>query len=415
MTETVDIAIIGAGAAGLMAGIWVGRTSPELSVVALDGARKIGAKILVAGGGRCNVTHERVDERDYAGSSRNAVKKVLRSFDVQQTVAFFAQLGVALKREETGKLFPVTDSARTLLNALLAEAQRVGVRIRHPRKVASVRRIENAFILEGDWGSLYARRVILAPGGKSLPKSGSDGSGFEIAKQLGHSISARVFPALVPLSLPPDHILRTLSGLSAPATLEVRAGSGKKLASFTDATLCTHFGLSGPGPLNVSRHLIDATLDDPQAHLIINWVPNFSEERLDEELQRLGRATPLSRLRAHLPERLARALCEAAAVASDAPGSDLARDSRRRLVRGVVSMRVPVIGNRGFEFAEATAGGVPLSELHLDRMESRPNPGAFLCGEVCDVDGRIGGFNFQWAWSSGYLAGVGAARTFHES
>ena len=246
MAERAEIVIIGAGAAGLMAGIWAGRTHPKRRILLLDGAPKLGAKILVAGGGRCNVTHDQVDVGAYAGSSRNAIKKVLRRFDVPETVQFFREMGVELKREETGKLFPVTDSAKTVLNALLTAADQANVILRYPRRVETVLKTEHGFLISGVWGQLEADRVVLATGGRSLPKSGSDGQGYQIAKALGHTLTRRIFPALVPLTLPKDHFIGSLSGITVPTTLELRSKTGKKLIAFTDSTLCTHFGLSGP-------------------------------------------------------------------------------------------------------------------------------------------------------------------------
>jgi len=180
-----------------MAAIWAARSGCR-SVVALDGARKLGAKILVAGGGRCNVTHDLVDEAAFAGSSPPAIRKVLRRFDVTHTTAFFAELGVTLKREETGKLFPVTDDAHTVLDALLGAAAAARVSVQHPARVAAIVRQPAGYLLSGDWGALHADRVILATGGKSLPRSGSDGGGYQLAQSLGHTVT-RIWPGLVPL------------------------------------------------------------------------------------------------------------------------------------------------------------------------------------------------------------------------
>jgi len=406
MTDRADIAIIGAGAAGLMVGIWAGRTNPDRSIVILDGAKKLGAKILISGGGRCNVTHHQVESSAFAGSSRHAINKILRRFDVAQTIAFFHELDVELKREETGKLFPTTDSAKTILDALLLAAQRANVLIQHPRRVDTVEKIANGFLIRGEWGQLEARHVVLATGGKSLPKTGADGHGYEIAKTLGHSLTPRIFPALVPLLLPPGHFIRDLSGLATPATLEVRSRHGKKLIAFTNSTLCTHFGLSGPSVLDLSRYYLNAKFNDPDATLVINWWPEKTSQQLDTELQSLRQIPVLKYLRSSLPERLARALCQQAGIELSASGSELTRVQRLTLARLVTQMPLPITGERGYNFAEVTAGGVPLRELHLDRMESRVCPGLYLCGEICDVDGRIGGFNFQWAWASGYVAGV---------
>ncbi|MBK8930991.1 MAG: NAD(P)/FAD-dependent oxidoreductase [Chloroflexi bacterium] len=406
--QQADVTIIGAGAAGLMAGIWAKRTFPDQQVVILDGARKLGAKILVSGGGRCNVTHDVVTAEAYAGSSRNAIKKVLRRFDVPQTITFFRELGVDLKREETGKLFPTTDSARAVLDALLNGARQAGVTIRHPHRVEQVEKTAVSFQLSGAWGQLETRRLILATGGQSLPKSGSDGHGYRLAQALGHQLTPHIFPALVPLTLPDGHFIRELSGITLPAALELRSGSGKKLASFTDSTLCTHFGLSGPAVLDLSRHFLAAQLDDPASYVIINWLPALPAEQLDREFIALTKMSVGRFLRQHLPERLVLALCQTAGVDAATPGHQLARAGRKELVTAVTQLPLPITGNRGYNVAEVTAGGVPLAELHLDSMASRVCSGLYVCGEICDVDGRIGGYNFQWAWSSGYLAGISA-------
>jgi predicted Rossmann fold flavoprotein len=419
----IDIAVIGAGAAGLMAAVFAGRTlGPQSRVVAFDGARTLGAKVLVAGGGRCNVTHHRVDESAYAGSSRNAIKKVLRRFDVPQTVAFFESLGVTLKREDTGKLFPTTDSARTVLDALLRAVKSTGAEIVHPWRVARVVRDEGlanggGFLIhpaDATLEPLQARRVILCTGGKSLPKSGSDGLGHAIAKSLGHSITPRVFPALVPLLLPQGHVLTTLSGLTLPATLELRSKTGKRLVSFTNSTLCTHFGLSGPSVLDISRYYTDEMPEG--GRLFINFLTDSTPEALDRDLQFLGKQTVLRFFAGKVPERMVRALCDFAKVDTSATGASLTRDQRRALVAAFAEHELPITGDRGWNYAEVTAGGVPLDEVHLDTMESRLCPGLHLAGEVLDVDGRIGGFNFQWAWASGFVAGTSAAaRLYLES
>lgn len=401
-----DVTIVGAGAAGLTAAIWAGRTNPNRRILVLDGAAKLGAKILVAGGGRCNVTHDVVTADAYAGASHNAIKKVLQRFDVPATVTFFQELGVELKREETGKLFPITDQARTVLNALLQGARQNGVQIHHPCRVTGIGRQPAGFVVSGEWGAVRTARVILATGGKSLPKSGSDGYGYALAKALGHTVTQRLLPALVPLTLPKAHPLCSLSGLSVEATLEVRAGNGKRLTRFTGSILCTHFGLSGPAVLDISRYWLDAQLDDPQATVVVNWWPGEEAQSFESHVLALGKQSPLTLLRRQLPDRLARVLCEAAGVDANAPGHSLTREQRKALARVMVEWPLPITGNRGFTYAEVTAGGVPLHEVDLKTMGSRPCPGLYLCGEICDVDGRIGGYNFQWAWSSGYVAGV---------
>jgi predicted Rossmann fold flavoprotein len=405
----VTVAVVGASAAGLMAAIEAARAGAE--VVALDGARTLGAKILVSGGGRCNVTHHAVDESAFAGSTRPAIRKVLRRYDVAQTVRFFEGVGVALKREDTGKLFPVSDRARTVLDALLRAAHDTGVTLRHPWRVEAIERTAGGFRLRSATGdTLEAARVVLATGGRSLPKTGSDGHGYALARALGHTVTPRVLPALVPLTLPADHPLRALAGVAAPARLEVRAGSGRPLVAFEGALLCTHFGLSGPVVLDVSRYWITARLDDPAATLVAGWTPGRRRDEVEADLRTLGAGTVGGLLERWMPERLARVLCALASVDAAQRGHRLTRSERIRLVRTLFELPLPVAGDRGFNFAEVTAGGVPLAELRLETMESRRCPGLYLCGEMLDVDGRIGGFNFQWAWASGHVAGVAAGR-----
>lgn len=415
MRSAVDLAVVGAGAAGLMAALQAGRAArargARLSIVALDGATSIGAKILVAGGGRCNVTHAAVDETAFAGSTPPAIRKVLRRFGVEDTIRFFAELHVPLKRESTGKLFPVTDRARTVLDALLRAVTDAGVAVVHPWRVLDVSRAEGGFVLRGPAGELAARRVILATGGRSLPKSGSDGHGFELARRLGHTTTPQIFPGLVPLVLAEDCFIRRLAGVTLETAMTLRSGTGKTLRAFAGSTLCTHFGISGPPVLDISRYWLKARFDDPAAHLCVDWLPQLGERRLHDELAKRGGTAVGAVLRSGLPERLAEALCREAGIDPGVSFERLARDARRSLVRTVCSFRLPVTGDRGFTRAEVTAGGVPLSETVLQTLESRVCPGLHLVGEILDVDGRIGGFNFQWAWASGFVAGTGIGDT----
>ncbi|MBT4159141.1 MAG: aminoacetone oxidase family FAD-binding enzyme [Planctomycetaceae bacterium] len=419
----VDVAIVGAGAAGLFAAIWAGKKveGHSVQIAVFDSARKLGAKILVAGGGRCNVTHCRVTEHDFAGSSPAAIRKVLRRFSVEQTVEFFADAGIELKKEETGKLFPVSDSARTILQALLDQAQSVDVSITHPARVTDIDQLPCDGLTKGcdkeprlrvvsEDGVLLARHVIVCTGGKSLPKSGSDGSGYRLVEKLGHTISKPLVPALVPLTLVDSHWIRGLSGVTVPAAVTLSKESGKRICTYSGSTLCTHLGLSGPSILDISRHWLIEQDADSNVRLNINWLPEHSENVLDDLLQdqRIG---AFGVLRRWLPDRLARQLCiESGATCT----GDLTRSIRKKLVKSVTATPLPVQGNRGFAVAEATAGGVPLEEVQLETMESRKCPGLYLAGEVLDVDGRIGGFNFQWAWSSGFVAGSAVAKSATE-
>ncbi|HEX8617295.1 MAG TPA: aminoacetone oxidase family FAD-binding enzyme [Thermoanaerobaculia bacterium] len=422
MRADYDIAIIGAGAAGLTAAIFARGTAPEARIVAVDGAPKIGAKILISGGGRCNVTHDVVTADDFNGN-RNAIGKVLRTFTAEQTIDWFASMGVMLKREETGKLFPTTDRARSVVDALLRECEGVEIRtgekvssvvagreegdgpapVQEGRSFASLRMTSGAFAITTTTGQLTARTVILATGGRSIPKTGSDGSGYALARSLGHTITD-TFPALVPLLVERDHWLTSLSGTTVDAELAVRAG--KVLVRHRGSLLFTHFGLSGPVVLDVSRHWIASN----GGELVANFLPGETFESLEAMFtaEKNPHATIASLLRGRIPERLL------TAIAGDAPPlGKMKKEERRRIVRALVESVIPVERDRGFDFAEVTAGGVPLNEIELATMASRVCDGLYLCGEILDVDGRIGGYNFQWAWASGRLAGIHAARSLH--
>ncbi len=403
MKNSYDVVVAGAGAAGLMAAIFAAREGAR--VVALDGAKRIGAKILISGGGRCNVTHDVIEATAFNGN-RNSIGKVLRTFSIAETVAFFQEIGVELKRESTGKLFPVTDRARTVLDALLGAARDAGAEVLPGHRVTALR---PEFVVRTSSGDFEARSVVLASGGRSVPKTGSDGAGYDLARSLGHSVTA-TFPALVPLILPGGHWMTRLSGTSVDSLLEVRSMSGRVLARQRGPMLFTHFGISGPVVLDISRHWIA----HHPCRLVASFLPDSTFELLEHSLlaHQNPQATVASVLRALLSERLIEAVCDSAAVSSVTPLGKLRRPDRRQLIRSLIDVEIPVVRDRGFDYAEVTAGGVPLSEVELPTMQSRIRSRVFLCGEILDVDGRIGGYNFQWAWASGRLAGLSAGVLF---
>ena len=407
MDATCDIAIIGAGAAGLAAGIFAAEAAPR-RVVVLDGAAKIGAKILISGGGRCNVTHDVVRPEDFNGS-RPVVRNVLAAFDAQAAVAWFASLGVPLKREETGKLFPVSDSARTVLDALLRRCAELEVAVRAHHRVLKIEHTDEAarFVITHEHGVLRAERVIMATGGRSLPRTGSDGAGWEIVRRLGHTVTA-TFPALVPLVLQ-DGFHAALSGLSQPVELSTFA-DGTLIDRRTGSLLWTHFGISGPVAMDASRHWVMAHAGGQRVEMHCSFLPGHSFEQVERLFIEAAIARPRLSVRRliaeQLPDRLAAMLADSAGV--DTTLAQLSRPQRRTLVHALTAFVLPVARARGWDYAEVTAGGVPLTEIDYRTMASRKAPGLYLIGEMLDCDGRIGGFNFQWAWSTGYLAGRAA-------
>jgi hypothetical protein len=412
-----DVIVVGAGAAGLATAIFAARTAPHLRIRCLDGARQIGAKILVSGGSRCNVTNREVSEHDFWGGSSRVVRHVLRAFPAPRAAVFFAELGVRLHEEEDGKLFPDTNRSRTVLDALLNEAARLGIAIDTDHRVTAVDRVSDGFEISftrsalESGETLSSRAIVIATGGRSLPKTGSDGLGYDMVRELGHGY-VETTPALAPLVL--DGARHTsLTGVSHTAELSLRV-SGRIAIRLEGSLLWTHFGMSGPVVLNMSRHWHRARLDGASADIFVNVCPGETFESLDawwlDQEQGRPRAQANTVLSSRVPAAIADAWLDAAGIERETTMAHVGREDRRRLVHALVEGPVAVVDSRGYGYAEVTAGGIPLDEIDPATMQSRVCPGLYLVGEILDVDGRLGGFNFQWAWSSGWVAGHAIAR-----
>jgi len=415
------VVVVGGGAAGLATAIFAARAAPGLRVAVVDGARKIGAKILVSGGSRCNVTNRVVTERDFWGGSSRVVRNVLRAFPAARAAAFFEALGVTLHEEEDGKLFPDTNRSRTVLDALLAEVERLGIGLEANRRAIAVRRNGNAFTVETssrlgsgqstETGSVDANLVVIATGGRSLPKTGSDGFGYELARALGHGY-IETTPALAPLVLDRDRHVR-LAGVSHEVALSLRV-DGTPAIRLEGSMLWTHFGISGPVALNASRHWHRARLADQDVDVRLNVCPGDTFESLEEWLLSQDRARPRALVSTHLATRVPASVAgewiSSSGIDPETTMAHLSRTDRRRLVHALLDTPLAVADSRGYSYAEVTSGGIPLDEIDPATMQSRLCPGLFLVGEILDVDGRLGGFNFQWAWSSGWVAGHAIAR-----
>lgn len=409
--DSVEVAIIGGGAAGLATAIFTARRARGMRIAILDGAKKLGAKILVSGGGRCNVTNAVVKPTDFFGGSVHIIKRVLVALSVEQTIAFFRELGVSLHEEAFGKLFPDSNTARTVLDALVCEAQRLGVDIRCDHRVIGLTRTDGGFLISTIVGEIAADRVVLATGGLSLPKTGSDGFGYELARSLGHGIVPTT-PGLAPLVLSGE-FHKTLSGISLDAELTLRA-TGEKPRRIAGPMLWTHFGISGPAALDASRHWHRARLDGREVTITACFLPGRTFEEIEGGLLAQASSQPRSTihhvLARELPTRMAEAVLRHLRIEPRVQMSHLSREDRRRLSRGLVEWPLPVINSRGYAYAEVTAGGVPLGEIDAATMESRICPGLYFAGEILDCEGRLGGFNFQWAWASGFVAAGGLTR-----
>ena len=404
-----SVAVLGAGAAGLMAAIWAASTGAETTLIerTADG----GKKILISGGGRCNVLPAHLNEsRFITDSSPNTLRKMLRSWPLPEQRAFFEQeLGIPLVEEtETGKLFPVSNRARDVRDGLVSMAERRGARLMMNTMVTEVASDDGHgwLVHRADDEPLHFDSVIIATGGLSVPATGSDGTGLSILRALGHTIH-RTYAALTPITAVPAPFA-DLAGVSL--TITISATSDARSASATGGFLFTHRGYSGPSVLDVS-HVAVRSADDhaePPARITVRW-SKLGDVEWESALHASGNRTVAGAVRAHMPDRLASALIARAAVESTTSLAELKRADRLRLVDELVRGELPWTGHEGYRKAEVTGGGVSLSEVDPRTMESRLHPGLFLCGEVLDAFGPIGGYNFCWAWATGRAAGKAAA------
>ena len=429
------VVVIGAGAAGLTAALRAGQAGARVTL--LNAHPKPGLKILMSGGTRCNVTHREVSERDFHGGSRRVIARILRSFTVPQTLEWFERdLGMELKLEESGKYFPASDKAQAVLDALLAACDRAGVQIMCGARVvrleragarwrAGVQHVDDsaAFSAEvravgrttwelpeaGELSWIAADAVVLATGGLSFPRTGSDGTGYALATALGHTLVPPV-PALVPL-LSTDPMVKAAKGVTQDVELTMWVGE-KRVESASGPLLVTHLGYSGPAALDISRHWNRAA-GAGERRVTANFTPWQTRETLLAFWLEAARQDPQRTVRRFLggwvPDRIATEFAWEAEIDPARALAQVAKARREALLTRVTARDLCVRGTLGYEKAEVTAGGVPLAEVDPSTLESRVAPGLWLCGEVLDVEGRLGGFNFQWSWSSGTVAGRAAA------
>jgi predicted Rossmann fold flavoprotein len=405
-----DVAVVGAGAAGLMAAIRAAELGKR--VLLLEKNRRPGVKILMSGGTRCNLTHA-TDNRGLVaayGPPGRFLHSALAALSVQDTIDFFEAEGVATKVEETGKVFPVSNKAPDVLNALLRRLQRSGATLAAEEPLRDLTPREHDFALVTPTHVVAARRVILTTGGQSYPGSGTTGDGYAWAARFGHTI-VPPRPALVPITVAAPWVAQ-LRGVTLPdVALRVLEGD-KALAARRGSLLFAHFGLSGPAVLDVSR-VVSGHAAPRSLSLELDLLPGVSEPALDEYLRvesaAAGKKQLAAVLAAHLPRRLCDALLPQAGLPTDRRAAALSRPDRARLVGCVKRLRLPLTGTLGFRKAEVTAGGVALDEVDSRSLLSKRVPGLFIAGELLDLDGPIGGYNFQAAWSTGWLAGGTAA------
>ena len=391
-----------------MAAIFAATSGADVTLI--ERTKDGGRKILISGGGRCNVLPATLDEtRFVTDSSVNTLRKMLRSWPLDDQVAFFEQdLAIPLVIEpEFMKRFPVSNKARDVRDGLLTYAARKGVTLLMDTVVTGFEPTTDG------WSAAHSRSerleadaLVIATGGLSVPNTGSDGTGLRILAALGHE-SHPTYPALAPITCDPS-VFTELSGLSLTA-VALTAKDANRSATATGGFLFTHRGYSGPAVLDVS-HVIarSANSPDSRARLTARWTA-LGDAEWDRALRPQGTRTVIGALRDELPDRLAKVLIGVAAVDPTRILAELRREERLRLIEALVRCPLPWNGDEGYKKAEVTGGGVSLAEVDPRTMESRRCPNLFLCGEVLDAFGPIGGYNFAWAWATGRAAGVGAA------
>lgn len=417
MSKKSKVLIIGGGAAGLMASIAAQLNGAQ--AVILERMNRVGKKILATGNGRCNLTNVCLDIKNYHSSNIKFVHGILSRFSVEQTLDFFNQMGIEYKVEDKGKVYPLSEQASSVLDLLRYEIQRLGIQEICEAEVVKIKKDRqknnNAFTLFlKDGRTITGDRVILATGGKSSPNLGSNGSGYQLVIPFGHKL-IEPFPALVQLNLE-AWFLKRLKGVKFNGKAAI-LDKDKFLRTEEGEILFTDYGISGPPILQLSRKYGELLHKKNTRPLIsLDLYPDFSKEELKTKI--------LSRFYYHPEKTIEFAFVGMInkrlipVVLKEAGLNDLniiCKDIKDKEVDNLINLfkdwRIPVKGTQSWMHSQVTAGGISLEDIHPATMESKLLPGLYFAGEVVDVDGDCGGFNLQWAWSSGYIAGESAART----
>jgi predicted Rossmann fold flavoprotein len=410
-TFPLKIFVVGGGASGMMAALSARYNGADVTI--LERNPRVGKKILATGNGRCNYTNVSASAECYHGNNPDFIYGALSAFDVAKTMGFFEKLGIAPRVEEAGKVFPMSDQASSVLDVLLYELNRTGVNIVCNAFVKEIRKTKKGFTLEFEDGRiLEGNRVILACGGKAMPSSGSDGNGYDLAAKLGHRI-VNIFPALVQLKLE-GNFFKQIEGVKFVGTAEVLS-KDKTLAEDRGDILFANYGISGPPILQISRKAGELIREKKDAVLKISIIDNMSQKELDGFLEKRFKNMPEKSvdfsLVGFINKRLIPVLLKQAGIRDiKKPVRELSAADRQRIANILTDWRFKITGSKSWPSAQVTAGGVDTDQVDPFTMESILVKGLYFSGEILDVDGACGGFNLQWAWSSGYVAGENAAR-----
>ncbi|NLY43397.1 MAG: NAD(P)/FAD-dependent oxidoreductase [Clostridiaceae bacterium] len=410
MQRKKRVVVVGGGAAGIMAAISAKRLGAEVTI--LEKNPRVGKKLLATGNGRCNFTNINTDISNYYGTNPKFAYSALSSFGVEDTIRFFEKLGIAHKVEDLGKVFPMSDQASSILDVLLYELNELGVNIVCNANVIDISPQEDIFLIHLESGEVYqADRVIIAAGGKAMPSSGSDGSGYELARKLGHNI-IDIFPALVQLMLE-GNFFKRIDGVKFVGTAEV-LHNNKSIARDRGDILFTNYGVSGPPILQVSRKAGELLHLGKDPWLKISVIDTMSKEELVQVIRKrcqVGAKKPADFSFVGLINKRLIPVVLAEAGISDLkkPAASLSAKEQEKIAEVLTDWRFKIRGTKSWPSAQVTAGGVDTNEIDQRTMESKLVKGVFFAGEIIDIDGQCGGFNLQWAWSSGFIAGQSAA------
>ena len=404
------VIVAGGGAAGMMAAISARRLGADVTI--LERNPRVGKKILATGNGRCNFTNINSDITCYHGNNPKFAYTSLANFTTDDTIRFFEKLGIEHKVEDLGKVFPMSDQASSILDVLLYELNELGINIVCDALVKDIARKNDRFIIELENGQVYrGDRLIIATGGKAMPSSGSDGQGYDLATTLGHTI-IDIFPALVQLKLEGSFFKR-IEGVKFVGTAEI-IHNNKSVAKDRGDILFANYGVSGPPILQISRKAGEILKEGQEAHLKISIIDMMSKEELRKLINKrflIGSKKPVDfSLVGLINKRLIPVvLAEAGINEIKRPVGSLSAKEREWIIAILTDWRFKIKGTKSWPSAQITAGGVDTNGIDQNSMESKLVPGLYFAGEIIDIDGLCGGFNLQWAWSSGFIAGQSAA------
>lgn len=410
MSKRKKILVIGGGAAGLISSIIAARNGAE--VIILDRMNRVGKKILATGNGRCNLTNRYIDIKRFHGKSPKFAFGALHSFDVNQTIDFFEQLGIACKEEDAGKIYPYSDQATSVLDVLRYEAERLGISEQCDAEVENICKSDNNFIISlKDGRKIKGDYVIVATGGQSSPNLGSNGSGYNLVTSLGHKL-IKPIPALVQLKLKPP-FLKAIKGVKFIGDASI-SNKDKVLRVESGEILFTEYGISGPPILQLSRLANEQILNDGSPWILLDMFPNISMDDLLTLLETRISYNPKKTLEFSfiglLNKRLIPVVLKESGIENlQKPCCQLTSSEKRSIIQILKAWKIEITGSLPWAFSQVTAGGIDVKDINPHTMESKLIPGLYFAGEVMDIDGDCGGFNLQWAWSSGYLAGLYAS------